>query len=383
MTLLDSYARFILEKMLRLERGEKLVLTADEGAAVFAKGAAHLAAEITGVDVSLVTIEDGKVAGVDVISPEAGPNDKYKSQAMLRLASFEPSLFEEGAELGAPALAKHRLLADPIDLERRISAPWAVAYVPTTQWAEFVYGPGASVDQLAIDLFEVMGAASSDDLTSTIQTTLAARAEKLMELEPETITLRSPSVDLTARPAKGFLAGTTAAMLRSGRFFYPTLPCEDTILPVDYRSAEGTFKATYPFRLFDKTVTYAEGRIEAGRLVSFDTGESSRAEAYLNSDPLAGFLSEVCLCESLTKAALFKRAFGVPALDRMRCAHLVFGGVTPEVIPGTDSSVLDELGYNTSLSRLEIPVGSKNLEVSVVTKDGRHLDIFADGVFLI
>ncbi len=381
--LADRYAHYIVHRMLRLEEGEKLTVNADEESMEFSHKVAHEAAELTGVAVSLISIENGKVQSADEIEPSY-PAREARGNVMLHLASFIPSEFREDEENDAVSLQKHRLLADPIFLDRRISIPWAVAYVPTASWAEYVYGSGATVDQLYIDLASYLDFDDEDvdfDSTRTLERSLAMRCRTLEKMKIKSLHLESPSLELNLYPSSGAAIGTSAVRLDSGRFFYPSLPCEDIIFPLDYRKGDGWFKSTLPFRFFDKSFQSVDVRIRDGRITRFESEDAKYVKRFLNIDDKSSALSELILCENLTRCADFPLSFGIPLLDRMRTSEIVFGGVSPEHITLKDENELDSYGLNTSFARLEIPVGSRELCVTALLEDGREELIYEDGLF--
>lgn len=379
----DRYAYYIVHRMLRLEEGEGLTLNANPETIEFAHKVAHEAAETTGCTVSLVYIENGTPQSVDEIEPSFKPH-KALRPVMLHLASFSQAPFNPDEESDARTLQKHRLLADPVFLDRRISIPYAVAYVPTPLWAEFVYGPGATADRLFLDLASFMGFEDEnegEDSTKQLERILSMRSAELNRMKIKALHLTGPQCDLTVRTAQGSACGTSAVRLDGGRFFYPSLPCEDIIIPVNRDSADGWFRTTLPFRLYDRVFSDARITLENGRITAFTGADAGYVGKYLNVDPLASHISEVILCESLTRAAMSELSFGIPLLDRMRASQIAFGGITPERVTLQDESLLDSCGLNTSFARLELPVGSTELTVSALTEDGNEKVIMEDGRF--
>lgn len=377
----DRYAHFIVNRMLRLEEGEKLSLNCNEETLPFAHMVAHVAAEKTGVPVSLVYIENGKVESVDEIDPsyQAG---KEKGVAMLHLASFPKS--EESEELDARTLQSLRLLADPIFLDRRISVPWATAYVPTPLWAEFVYGQGATTDMLWNDIASLYELEDEDavDLTSTLERSLAQRAAKLNALKAVSLRLESPTCHLELPLAVRSQAVSSASRLASGRFFYPSFPCEDIAIALDWRKAEGSAETTLPFRFFSRIVENASFTVKGGRLTSLQIEAAGEdINRYLNIDSFSASVGELILCDGLSRSALYKRSLGLPAFDHMRTTTLVFGGVRPEAVTGTDEESLSENGINTGFARLELPVGSPSLNITAADASGKETLIMEDGSF--
>ena len=189
------------------------------------------------------------------------------------------------------------------------------------------------------------------------------------------------SISLSADLADGARITTTAMNLNGRRFFCPSLPCEDLIFPVNFRSARGSFRSTYPFRLFDRVFESASFTVKDGKIASASGIEPAYINRYMNIDERAAFAGEIILCESLTQPAKTDLAFGIPLLDRMRSSEVVFGGISPEAVTLDDETQLEASGLNTSFARLEVPVGSRQLSVAAKLSDGRTVSIFEDGVF--
>lgn len=378
----DKYAHFILERMLRLEKGEKLTINANEETFSFAKELSHLASEITGVTSTLVYIVDGKVESVDEIDPPYQAKESGKV-VMLHLASFPECNYDSKMELGAKELQEFRLLSDPIVLDRRISVPWATAYVPSPYWAEFIYGSGETVDRLWMDIAELYDLdEESTDLTISQEKVLRKRINNLESLGISSLHLKSSSCDLYLPLARGTAFQSTAARLKDGRFFYPSYPCEDVFIPVDMKRASGHFTTTRRFRLFDRFFENASITLEDGRITGFSLEDGNdEINSFLRTDSKSAQAGEIILCDHMTHVSRKDLCLGIPILDRMRTTTIVIGGVTPEAITEEDEEKLEENGINTSFTRLELPIGSDEMMVTALLENGEEVTIIQDGCF--
>ncbi len=382
-TYADRYARFILERMLRLQKGEKLTINCNEETFSFAKELSHMAAELTGVNSTLVYIVKGKVESVDEIEPPYEGKEQGKA-CMLHLATLPECSLDPDTELGAKELQEFRLLSDPIVLDRRISVPWATAYVPSPYWAEFLYGAGETVDRLWMDLAELYDLEDEEttDLTISQEKVLRKRIRNLDSLGISALHLKAPNLDLTLPLASGVRFQTSAARLEDGRFFYPSYPCEDVFVPVDFRRASGYFSTTRRFRLFDRFFENASVNIEDGRIKGFILEDGNdEINRFFRTDSKSMQVGEIILCDHLTHTSRRDLCLGVPILDRMRTTSIVLGGATPEAITEEDEARLDLDGINTSFTRLELPIGSDELQVDALLQNGESVPIMIDGSF--
>lgn len=380
----QKYAEFILNEELRIEGGEKLTINANEETIAFAHLLAHMAAEKTGVNVQIVFIDHGKVESVDEIEPDFQEKASGKV-CMLHLASF-PSfspLNDDNKELSAKELGEYRVISEPVIAGRRIAVPWAICYVPTPAWAEFVFGPGATTDSLWLLLSDILKLDSEDNSLRMQHQILKNRCAKLNNANITQLILKSNSCDLKLDINQELHLATTSTMLSSGRLFYPTAPCEEVIIPISKHSGSGKFITTYPFRLFDRVFSSAEVSIENGKVVSFKVEDgTTHITKYLSIDEESKCLSELILCDGYTPSSKLEVSTGIPMLDRMRTTSLVLGGITPDTLQAESDEDIDKTIINNSFVRLELPLGSKDLSIQGITEFGEIIDIMEDGIIL-
>ena len=379
----QKYASFILDEELRIESGEKLTINANEDTISFAHTIAHMAAEKTGVNVKIVYIDHGKVESVDEIEPDYQEKESGKV-VMLHLASFPAfSHLDENKELNAKELGEYRLISEPVIAGRRIAVPWAICYVPTATWAEFVYGPGATTDSLWLLLDDILNLDSQDRSLKMQHHVLKSRVERFSRENITQLILKSNSCNLTLNINSELKLSTTSTLLPSGRLFYPTAPCEEIIVPLLKLSGNGTFRTTYPFRLFDKVFDSAEIAIENGKVVSFKVEDgSNQVTRYLSIDEESSRLSELLICDGYTPISKLNLSTGIPMLDRMRTTTLVLGGITPDTLYAEKDEDIDKTIINNSFVRLELPIGSKDLSIQGINEFGTVIDIMEDGIIL-
>ena len=381
-TISERYASYIINRQLRLETGEKLTVNCNEDTLEFAGTLSKMAAEATGVPVQLVYIRDGKVETVEEVDPDFTAKANGKA-VMVHLASFPSFKALDESDLSARELQEYRLIAEPVITDRQISVPWATVYVPTAAWAEFVYGQGATTDSLWLMISDML-ALDREGIDLMIRDSIHTSRRKRIEDERITdIFIKGPSADLHLKRNRRARITGTLSTLRDGRSFEPTSPAEDTVIALDEFSGEGTFRTTYPFRLFDRVFQDAAVTIENGRIKSFSTeGGALHASKYLNIDEESGRVGELEIADGYTPVSRVRVASGIPALDQMRTTSLVFGGITPAAVtPGSDEELKQD-GVNTSFVRLVLPIGDMETEIKAYTEDGRYITLMEDGIML-
>ena len=381
-TISERYASYIINRQLRLETGEKLTVNCNEDTLEFAGTLSKMAAEATGVPVQLVYIRDGKVETVEEVDPDFTAKANGRA-VMVHLASFPSFKALDESDLSARELQEYRLIAEPVITDRQISVPWATVYVPTAAWAEFVYGQGATTDSLWLMISDML-ALDREGIDLMIRDSIHTSRRKRIEDERITdIFIKGPSADLHLKRNRRARITGTLSTLRGGRSFEPTSPAEDTVIALDEFSGEGTFRTTYPFRLFDRVFQDAAVTIENGRIKTFSTeGGALHVSKYLNIDEESGRVGELAIADGYTPVSRMRVASGIPALDQMRTTSLVFGGITPSAVtPGSDEELKQD-GVNTSFVRLVLPIGDMETEIKAYTEDGRYITLMEDGIML-
>ncbi len=381
-TISERYASYIIKRQLRLEQGERLTVNCTEDTLGFAGTLSKMAAEATGAPVQLVYIKDGKVETVEQIDPDFQSGALGRT-VMVHLASFPAYRALEESELNAKELQEYRLISEPVITDREISVPWATVYVPTASWAEFVFGPGSTTDSLWLMISEMLSL-DKEGIDLMIQDEIHKSRRKRLEDEKITdIYIKGPSCDLHLKKNRRAKITGTLSCLRDGRSFEPSSPAEDTVIALDEFSGEGTFRTTYPFRLFDRVFQDAEITVKDGRITAFSVEDGARhATKYLSIDEESGRVGELVLADGYTPVSRLSVSSGIPSIDQMRTTSIAFGGITPEAVkPGSDEELKAD-GVNTSFVRLALPLGEKETEIRAYTEDGRYITLMEDGIML-
>ncbi|MGN0905641.1 MAG: aminopeptidase [Bullifex sp.] len=381
-TISERYASYIIRRQLRLESGERLTVNCTEETVEFAGMLSKMAAEVTGVPVQLVYIKDGKVETVEEIDPDFRVSSTTRS-VMIHLASFPVFKDLENSDLSAKELQEYRLISEPVITDRQISVPWATVYVPTAAWAEFVYGQGTTTDSLWLMISEMLSL-DKEGIDLMVQDGIhTSRRKRITEEKITDIYIKGTSCDLHLKRNKRARITGTLSSLRDGRTFEPSSPAEDTVIALDEFSGEGTFRTSYPFRLFDRVFQDAEIKVENGRITSFLAEDAFiHVTKYLNIDDESGRVGELVISDGYTPVSRLRVSSGIPSIDQMRTTSLVFGGITPDAVnPGSDEELKAD-GVNTSFVRLALPLGDKETEIKAYTEDGRYITLMEDGIML-
>ena len=260
-----------------------------------------------------------------------------RGDALLFLHGTQPDLM---AGVPLPSVAQLREIGweyfGPIAEQLTEGATnWTVAPVPSTPWADLVFGDLADDSRLPA-LWELVFEACRVDEFAPLQ----AWATHLEKLEKERASLnarrltglhyRGAGTDLrVALPAQH--AWCTAQLsTQSGRSFVANLPTEELFTAPLPLSAEGLVRVSRPMLYGSSIIAGIELEFRRGRVVQ---ARAKQGEALLHellaTDAGAAQLGEVALVPAKTSLARSGRFFHNPMLDENASAHIGLGNAYP------------------------------------------------------
>jgi aminopeptidase len=256
---------------------------------------------------------------------------------------------------------------------------WLVMPGPSEGWARQVY-PDA--DHPLAKLWEEIAHVSrldADDPENAWRERFAqtgAVGERLTELQLDAVRFEGPGTDLTIGLLPTSLWRNANETTVDGVEFVPNLPSEELTTTPDPERADGVVTSTRPLVLTDGTmIDGIEVRFENGVAVSVDAargGEALRSRTAV--DEGARRLGEVALVDREGRIGPLGTVFYNTLLDENAASHLAFGGAY-ETLVGEE----DVPRINRSELHLDFMVGSDDVAVTGITRDGSRVPVLRDG----
>lgn len=170
-----------------------------------------------------------------------------------------------------------------------------------------------------------------------------------------------------------------------GRAFIPNMPTEEVFCAPHRDRAEGRLVASLPLshggsRVEGIALTFADGQV-----VDFDAraGKETLA-AILNTDAGARRLGEIALLPADSPIAGMNLLFYNTLFDENAACHFALGRGYSECVRGgeaMDEAALLEAGVNQSLVHVDFMVGTRDLRIEGIRKDGSRAPVFEGGVW--
>ena len=165
--------------------------------------------------------------------------------------------------------------------------------------------------------------------------------------------------------------------------YNPNMPSEEVFTSPMRGKCEGTLVATLPLsyqgNLIDKfSVTFKDGKAVS---VKAEQGQEL-LEHMIKMDEGACMLGELALVPDDSPISNSSILFYNTLFDENAACHVALGAGFNETIPGFDKMSNEELkekGINDSIIHVDFMVGSKELNVTGYTRDGKKVQIFKNG----
>jgi aminopeptidase len=168
---------------------------------------------------------------------------------------------------------------------------------------------------------------------------------------------------------------TTAAGIEHA----PNIPSEEVYTTPDPERVDGTVGSTRPLFTAGDLIRGLRVRFEGGRAVEIDADEGAETLRTLTArDGGARRLGEVALVDRESRIGMLETIFYDTLLDENATSHIALG-------QGLDSGVgdADLARINTSEIHIDFMIGSNELDVTGLTKDGGEVPLLRGGAWQI
>lgn len=258
---------------------------------------------------------------------------------------------------------------------------WTAGPCPNPGWAVRVHPdlpPDEALDRLWEEIVHVLRLNSDDPVQAwrDRMETIVASAARLTERRFDAIHLKGPGTDVTIglMPSSKWLGAdfTTA----DGLTHYPNLPTEEVFTTPDPERVDGHVSATKPLELYGSTMDGIRIEFERGRAVKIDADVGADAlRAACGRDEGASRLGEVALVDREGRIGPLNTVFYETLLDENAASHIALGNAY--TFPLEDES--DRARANTSAVHIDFMIGSNDVDVDGITREGDRVPVLRGG----
>jgi aminopeptidase len=267
------------------------------------------------------------------------------------------------------------------------SVAWTLSPYPTPAWATVVYAeldPEEALARLWQDIVHVCRLDEPDPAAAWNERIeqIWQVARRLDALDLDAVHFEGPGTDLTVGllPSSRFAKEGGASHTRTGVRHVPNIPTEEVYTTPDPARTEGVVTATKPLDVAGSLVTGLRVRFEGGRAVEIDADTNAEAlRRRCATDEGAARLGEVALVDRESRIGKLGRTFFTTLLDENAASHVALGDAY--AAPVADPADVPRI--NDSAVHIDFMIGSDEVDVTGIRKDGARVPILRCGAWTI
>lgn len=404
---LEKYANLLIKKGVNIQKGHTLLITIavehHKLARLLTKKAYEAGAAEVLVDYNDDQITREKLLKADedrllqvpdyVVEQSHYLLDQKASRLVIRSAN--PNVF---ADIDSDRLAG-ATRATAIALEKQRTATqankvsWNLAAAASPEWAAMVF-PKLTTEEEQVDalwdaIFKMNRIYETDPVKAwdQHQERLEKKAKLLNDYQFDSLHYRAPGTDLKLGMPEQHIWEAAGSTNAQGEVFIANMPTEEVFTAPDYRRADGYVSSTKPLSyagvvIEDMTFTFKDGQIVD---VTAKKGEDT-IKRLISENEGARSLGEVALVPHKTPISLSGLTFFNTLFDENASNHIAIGAAYAFSVKGGTEMTNDELkaaGLNRSTAHVDFMIGSEQMDIDGITKDGQVIPIFRGGEWAI
>ena len=403
--LLNKYAAFTVQVGVNVQKGQTLIIRCPVEGAYFGRACMEAAYKAGARDV-VIRWEDEKAArirmelGEEEALSETKPHvlrsylDYAESEGgccLLAIHASDPEIFKglDTAKINRVSLAKQEAMKSWREYTMKDRVQWCVVAIPTPAWAASVF-PGLSEDEaqekLWSAIFDVCRVTGGDPVSAWkehVAKTSACR-DKLNELQLESIHMTSANgTDLTVGLAEGHTWEGACSKAENGAVFIANVPTEEVFTAPHRERVNGVVKGTKPKVYNGQLIEGFSVTFKDGVVVDYSAEKNAELLGQLlDSDEGARRIGEIALVPASSPINRSGLLFYNTLFDENAACHIAFGAGYPGTVRNGINLSKDELlalGVNDSAIHEDVMVGSADMTITGLCKDGRTVTIFENG----
>ncbi len=267
---------------------------------------------------------------------------------------------------------------------------WCIVSVPTQAWARKVFpelsGEDA-VDRLWEEILRAVRVKEDGDPVKAWQehTAFLAKAADFMNGNDfHALHYRnSLGTDLTVELPEGHIWAGGAERSELGTEFVANLPTEEVYTAPEREGVNGIVYATRPLVYEGNLIEDFCLTFQKGRVTDYDAKKGKEyLKALFDTDEGAAYLGEVALVPYDSPISRSGVLFYHTLFDENASCHLALGKAYPTCLKGGEQMNSVELlqhGINESLVHEDFMIGSPDLSIQGIRKDGTKVPVFVNG----
>lgn len=399
---LEKYAELAVKVGINIQKNQTLVITAPTNNIEFVQLIAKKAYQAGAKNVHVEWNDEQ----LSLLKYTLAPDDAFTEYPIWKAKGFE-EMAENGAAFMSIVASNPDLLKG-IDRNRITNAnkaagkalekyrnyiqadkvSWCVLAAPTKEWAEKVFPDtkgDESIEKLWTAIFQATRANLEDPVAAWQEhnQALLNKVDYLNNKKYTKLHYQGPGTDLTIElPEKHLWVGGGGSN-EAGVTFVANMPTEEVFTLPKKDGVNGVVSSSKPLNYSGNVIDKFSLTFENGKIVDFSAEEGYETlEGLIDMDEGSHFLGEVALVPDDSPISNSNIIFYNTLFDENASSHLAIGSAYSFNLEGgktMSKAELQQHGANTSITHVDFMIGSSELAIDGVTKDGNREPIFRNG----
>ena len=401
-TTLRNYARLIARKGVNIKKGQEVIIRCglDQPEFItmlteecYRAGAKYVDVEFSYQPVTKAKYRYSSLKTLSTIPEWHIEKLKYRAEtlpAMIHIESQDPDGMRGANQekMAKASMATYPIVKPYLDaVDNKIQ--WCIAAVPGAKWAKKVF-PDLKVSQAMKKLWDAILYTSRADGDDPV----AAWDAHNKDLHDRCAFLNSLGIkELIYKSSNG--TDFRVGMIETGRFlggsektldgtvYNPNIPSEEVFTSPMRGDADGIVVATKPLSYRGELIENFSIRFEGGKAVEVHAEKNEELlKKMISMDENAAYLGECALVPFDSPIRNSEILFYNTLFDENACCHIALGAGFNNCLEGFENMTLEECrskGINDSMIHVDFMIGSEDLSIDAVTRDGKTVPIFRNG----
>ena len=292
-------------------------------------------------------------------------------------------------KIGASQKARTSALKEYFDNSMSNKCRWCVLSVPTLSWAKKVF-PKVSDDEAMESLWDVIFKTVRVDTENPVNAWKKHNAyleEKIKFMNNnnfKSVHLKSANgTDLNIELPEGHIWAGGSEGDVNGIPFNANIPTEEVFTNKKKTGVNGIVYSSKPLSYGGNLIDNFSITFKDGKAIDFtaETGYDVLKQM-LESDEGAKYLGEVAFVPYNSPISNSKLIFFNTLFDENAACHLAFGRAYESCVKDADKyseEELEKIGVNNSVIHVDFMIGTSDLEITGINKNGEAIQIFSNG----
>ncbi len=406
-TVLRKYAKLIAAEGGKVQKGQDVIIMASVEQPEFAKmvaeecyrlGARKVTVDWTYQPLSKVNLKACSVSTLSKVEDWEVEKMKHYVKTLpvrIYLESDDPDGLKgiNQAKRAKSAQARFKVIK-PYREEMENKYQWCIAAIPGSAWAKKVFpseSRGKAVEKLWEKILYTVRVSEDNDPVKAWEdhnNDLHARCDYINGLGLTALEYKaSNGTDFRVGLLDNalFMGGAEELLGHKGLFYNPNMPSEEVFTSPRRGDADGIVYSSKPLSYNGELIENFSVRFEGGKVVEVhaEKGEDLLREM-IQMDEGASYLGECALVPFESPVNQTGVLFYNTLFDENAACHLALGHGFTNVIKDYENYTQKELyamGINESMIHVDFMIGTRDLTINGITKDGKKVPIFVNGTW--